>query len=90
MSASLVLNDILVVAAAALLPPLLGLRVPKARLAFLQMVLLTCLLLPFVRPWKQEVVVSRTVSVPATVATSAPATARMPQSILRRSPQSCC
>ena len=85
MSAWLVLSNIgfwsvqiaFLVAAAALLPPLLGLKVPNARLAFLQMVLLTCLLLPFVRSWKQEVV-SRTISVPATVATGTPVTAPMP------------
>jgi TonB family protein len=64
MTASLALNDILVwslqigflVALAAILPPAIGLKIPKAKLAFRQLVLLACLLLPFVRSWKQEVI----------------------------------
>jgi TonB family protein len=64
MTASLALNDILVwslqigflVALAAILPPAIGLKVPKAKLAFRQLVLLACLLLPFVHSWKQEVI----------------------------------
>lgn len=64
MTASLVLNDILIwslqivllVALAAILPPVLRLKMPKARLTFCQLVLVTCLLLPFVRSWKQEVI----------------------------------
>lgn len=64
MTASLALNDILVwslqigflVVLAAILPPVLRLKIPKAKLAFRQLVLVSCLLLPFVRSWKQELV----------------------------------
>ncbi len=44
------------VAAGALLPRVLGLKMPNARLAFGQIVLLICLLLPAIRPWRQEIV----------------------------------
>jgi TonB family protein len=64
MTASLALNDILVwslqigflVALAAILPPVIGLKMPKVKLAFGHLVLVTCLLLPFVRSWRQEVI----------------------------------
>ncbi len=64
MTASLALNDILVwslqigflVALAAILPPAIGLKIPKAKLAFRHLVLLACPLLPLVRSWKQEVI----------------------------------
>jgi hypothetical protein len=62
LTAALILDDILVwslqigllIAAASLFPHLLGLKMPKAKLAFRQLVLLACLLLPFVRAWKPE------------------------------------
>ncbi len=64
MTASLLLNDILLwcaqmalfIGIAALLPPLLALKIPKARLAFWQLVLLTSLILPAIRPWKRDLV----------------------------------
>ena len=64
MTASLALNDTLVwslqigllVALAAILPAAIGLKIPKAKLAFRQLVLLACLLLPLIRSWKQEVI----------------------------------
>jgi TonB family protein len=43
------------VALAALVPAALGLRIPRARLAYLHLLLAACLLLPLVRPWRQEV-----------------------------------
>jgi TonB family protein len=45
----------LLVALAAFVPPALGLRIPRARLAYLHILLAACLLLPLVRPWRQEV-----------------------------------
>jgi TonB family protein len=61
MTASLALNNLLIwslqigllVALAAVLPPLLRLRMPNAKLIFWQLVLAACLLLPFMRSWKQ-------------------------------------
>jgi TonB family protein len=64
MSSSLVWNNLvtyslqigLLVALAACLPPLLRLRLPRARLAFWHILLAACLLLPAVRPWKRAVI----------------------------------
>jgi TonB family protein len=63
MSTGLVWNNIIayslqvgvLVALAAFVPAALGLRVPRARLAYLHILLGACLLLPLVRPWRQEV-----------------------------------
>jgi TonB family protein len=43
------------VALAAFVPAAVGLRIPRARLAYLHILLGACLLLPAVRPWRQEV-----------------------------------
>ena len=45
----------LLVAIAALVPALVRLRVPGLRLAYWQVLLAACLVLPAVRPWRQEV-----------------------------------
>ena len=45
----------LLVALAALVPAPARLRLPRVRLAYWQLLLAACLLLPAVRPWKQEV-----------------------------------
>jgi beta-lactamase regulating signal transducer with metallopeptidase domain len=68
----------MVVAAAAALPPLLRLRISRARLAFWQIVLGACLLLPFVHPWRQQVVtgeISVTTTILAVNGPAAPAPA---------------
>jgi TonB family protein len=46
----------LLVGLGALVPVVLKLRVPRARLLFWQVLLVACLALPWVRPWRQEVV----------------------------------
>ena len=46
----------MLVGLAAFIPNLLRLRLPSARLAFWQILLVTCLLLPQVRPWKQDLI----------------------------------
>ena len=46
----------LMVGLGALVPPLLKLRTPRARLLFWQTVLIACIVLPWVQPWRQEVV----------------------------------
>jgi TonB family protein len=46
----------LLVGIAGCLPALLRVRLPKARLVFLQLLLLACLLLPLVRPWRSQTV----------------------------------
>src|SRR5437763_12210590 len=51
----------LLVGLAAFVPTVLRLKAPNAKLAYWQIVLAACLLLPVVRPWKQEV---RAVSTP--------------------------
>ena len=62
----------LLVGVASLIPALLGLRLPKARLAYLQMLLAACLVLPQTRPWKRAIV---TVSTPAVAAPMVPVAA---------------
>ena len=62
MSVNLIWNNLvayslqigLLVGLAAFVPAALRLRLPGARLAYWQFLLLACLLLPLVRPWKQE------------------------------------
>jgi TonB family protein len=46
----------LLVALGALVPAVLRLRMPRARLLFWQVLLVACLALPWVRPWRQQVV----------------------------------
>ena len=60
----------LLVALGVLAPPLLKLRTPRAKLLFLQVLLVACLLLPFVQPWRREVV-----TVPAAAWISVPSVA---------------
>jgi TonB family protein len=48
----------LLVGLAAMVPAMLRLRLPAAKLLYWQILLGACLLVPLVRPWKQEVVVS--------------------------------
>ena len=70
----------MLVGLAAFIPNLLRLRLPSARLAFWQILLVTCLLLPQVRPWKQDLIagdVQFTTTLVA-VQTSQPATFHMP------------
>ncbi len=67
----------MVVAAAAAVPALVGLRVPSARLAFWHAVLAACLLLPFVHPWRQQVI-SGDVSVSTTILAIGPVAAPAP------------
>jgi TonB family protein len=85
---ALILEDILVwslqigvlIAAASLFPPLLRLKMPKAKLAFRQLVLVACLLLPFVRSWKQELVAGMvTVSTAVVSVAQAPAARGFPK-----------
>src|ERR1022692_4991029 len=45
----------LLVGLAAFVPAMLGLRLPGARLIYLQVLLAACLLLPVVQPWKHAV-----------------------------------
>ena len=61
----------LLVCLGALVPAMLRLRIPRARLLFWQALLVACLALPWVRPWRQEVVNgARQVSTAITAATS--------------------
>lgn len=61
----------LLVGLAAFVPAALRLRLPGARLAYWHFLLAACLLLPMVRPWKQEV--AGTVQVSTSVAVVVPA-----------------
>jgi len=45
----------LLVALAAFVPAVVGLRIPRARLAYLHLLLAACLLLPAVRPWRRDI-----------------------------------
>ena len=62
----------LLVGVASFVPALLRLGLPKARLAYWRLLLVACLVLPLMRPWKHAIV---TVSTPATapVVTAPPA-----------------
>ncbi len=57
----------LLVGLAAFVPAVLRLRVPGARLAYWHILLAACLLLPAVRPWQREIVVTTAVQAPAPV-----------------------
>jgi len=61
----------LLVGVASLVPALLGLRLPKARLVYLQILLAACLVLPQMRAWKRALVIVST-PVTAPVAEVAP------------------
>ena len=53
----------LLVVLGALVPALPGVRIPRARLIFWQVVLVACLALPWVRPWRREVIVNHAIQV---------------------------
>ncbi len=61
----------LLVGVAAFVPTLLRLRVPRAKLIYLQILLAACLILPKVRPWRQAVITDL-VDVTTTVVMVAP------------------
>jgi TonB family protein len=61
------------VAAAAFVPAVLGLRLPRARLAYWHILLAACLLLPLVRPWRQEVVTANIQTTTTILAVAQPA-----------------
>ncbi len=67
----------MVVGLAAIVPALVRLRLPHARLAFWHMALAACLLLPFVHPWRQQVIAGD-VSVTTTILAVGPAAAPAP------------
>src|ERR1035437_4704932 len=87
MNASLLLNNLalyclqigLLVGLAGFVPALLRLRLPGAKLAYWHFLLAACLLLPVVRPWKQDVInISTGPPVPAAMAAAAPAPPALP------------
>ena len=49
----------LLVGITAFVPAALRLRLPHARLAYWQVLLAACVLLPFVQPWRHEVITAR-------------------------------
>jgi len=52
----------LLVALGAIVPLVLHMRAPRARLAFWQILLVACVALPLIRPWRQEVVTAPAVA----------------------------
>lgn len=64
----------LLVGLAGWIPAAVRLRTPKARLAFFQALLVACLLLPAVRPWKSEVI---SVTIPTAPKPLPPSAARL-------------
>jgi TonB family protein len=71
----------LVVGLGALVPVVLRLRIPRARLLFWQVILVACLALPWVRPWRQEVVngaIQVSAAITAVTSTSASTSALAP------------
>jgi protein TonB len=71
----------LLVALAAFVPAAVGLRVPRARLAYLHILLGACLLLPAVRPWREEIAageIRMTTTILAVGQPAAPARAPLP------------
>ena len=81
MSSALFANNIvayilqigLVVGLGALVPAALRIRIPRARLLYWQILLVACLALPWIRSWRQEVVVASTALVGNVVTTGASA-----------------
>ncbi|MGA2267481.1 MAG: M56 family metallopeptidase [Bryobacteraceae bacterium] len=79
MSANLIWNNLvayslqigLLVGLAAFVPAVLRLRLPGARLVYWHVLLAACLLLPLVRPWKQEVAADVQISTSYAVAVPA-------------------
>ena len=88
MSAGLVLNNVIayslqigmLVALAAFVPALLRLRQPGVRLAYWHILLAACLLLPMVRPWRQEVIAA-TVQVTTVITAVHPGGGRAPHGL---------
>jgi TonB family protein len=64
----------LLVGVAALAPAALRLRSPRAKLAYWHLLLVACLLLPIIRPWRQQVI-AETVTVTTRVIAIAPSAA---------------
>src|SRR5262245_5299053 len=62
----------LLVGLAGFVPTLLRLRLPEVKLAYWQILLAACLLLPAVRPWRQHVVPA-TVDITSTIIAATPA-----------------
>jgi TonB family protein len=62
----------LLIGMAGFVPTLLRLRWPGARLIYWQILLAACLLLPLVRPWRQEVIAAVGMPVSTTIAIAAP------------------
>ena len=56
----------LLVVIGAALPALLRLRAPRARLLYWQLLLVACLVLPWVRPWHEEVIAATSLQITAT------------------------
>ena len=63
----------LLVGLAGFVPSLLRLRWPGARLIYWQILLAACLLVPLVRPWRQEMIAAVGISVSTTIAVAVPA-----------------
>jgi TonB family protein len=66
----------------ALVPAVLRLRMPRARLLFWQLLLVACLALPWVRPWRQEVA-NGSIQM-STAITAVASTAQLPSALVRR------
>src|SRR3954454_5690003 len=62
----------LLIGVAALAPAALRLRSPRAKLAYWHLLLVACLLLPMLRPWRQQVI-AETVSVTTRIVAIGPA-----------------
>jgi TonB family protein len=67
----------LVVGLGALVPAALRMRIPRARLLYWQVLLVACLALPWIRNWREEVVVASTALV-SNIVTTAPAVSATP------------
>lgn len=63
----------LLVGLAGVVPALLRFRLPQAKLAFWHTLLAACLLLPLVRPWRQQIVAATNIQIVTSVAIALPA-----------------
>src|ERR1700733_14858537 len=68
----------LVVGLGALVPAALRMRVPRSRLIYWQVLLVACLELPWIRSWRQEVVMAGWAQVGNVVTAAATATSSVP------------
>jgi TonB family protein len=76
----------LLVALGAIIPPVLKLRTPRARLLFWQTILASCVLLPWIQPWRQQVINASSVKAISAIEISQASAPSLPDSSVSAPP----